>query len=113
MANKKGKTPQDEPPSTSQEDQTDEIYDRVADRITQNFDERFTRIEEAIAKMATANAAPAQTSKQKKRPATQDPMPMDTRNKALRMKYNPQMTEHSVNIPGTMEQIKLRRSLLP
>lgn len=97
MATKKSKASQDTPETQERDEQTEEIYKKVTDKITETFDERFTRLEQAMARMAAAMEAQAQTSKQKKRPAPQDSQPMDTRNKALRSKYNPQPAEASVS----------------
>lgn len=97
MANKKGKNNQDSPDHEDPEDHTEEICKKVMEKITETFDERFTRLEQAMHKMAATTEAQAQATKQRKRPAPQDSQPMDTRNKALRVKYNPQMVEPSVS----------------
>lgn len=97
MANRKNKATQDASETVEQEDHTEEICNKVVDKISGTFDERFTRIEEAMVKMAAAVEAHTQPSKQKKRAAPQDSQPMDTRNKALRAKYNPKPTTHSAS----------------
>lgn len=87
------------PPQTSQEtieeteepeNSEDQRFQQMENRLTQKFESQFLQFQKAIEKIAK-DANESNKPAQKKKGAQQAKNPHDTRNKALREKYNPEM----------------------
>lgn len=73
---------QEEPQETPQ--QQDDPLNRLSTRLEANFDQRFSRIEQAVQKLAEAQLAVAEEAKSNERPHPEDEIVHDTHNKATR-----------------------------
>lgn len=72
-------------------------YQKVADMVSDTFEVRFAKMEKVMEKLAEA-AIPKPAPKGKKRAAPAEPTTYDTRNKALRSKYNPGLASRTVTV---------------
>lgn len=112
MPGRKGKKqpvvqiPQEQEEHVEEEhEQVDTVdYQKVADMVAKTFDSRFAKMEKVMEKLAQASVASA-PSKAKKRPAPAEPTTYDTRNKALRSKYNPGTARPAVRINESNEDL--------
>lgn len=91
MGKKQDKNPREEEGDQEPENQEEQIFDRVAAKLTQTFEAKFDKFEKLMEKMTAVQRSPSPDPKGTKRPATNTINPHDTRNKALRSQYNPSM----------------------
>lgn len=103
MPGKKGKN-QIEPEIPPEQEEPEVIdYQKVVDMVTETFDSRFAKMEKVMENLAKA-AAPKPAPKGKKRAAPAEPTTYDTRNKALRSKYNPSLAQPSLTNNDSLDE---------
>lgn len=97
MPGKKTKKQVEEQVPEEQEEVEKVDYKKVVEMVSETFGSRFAKIEEVMEKLTEA-VIQKPAPKGKKRPAPAEPTTYDTRNKALRSKYNPGMATATVTV---------------